>query len=184
MIETLLLMRHAKSSWSDLSLSDHARPLNARGRTAADAVGRRLVEIEKAPNVIWASDSVRTRETATRLMRVLPGAQTLHFLPDFYHASLSDVLAVMKESPETDLAGTRSLMLLGHNPGWEALHHYFRGRRRGPQDDRAPVNFPTGACAVLKRVPRADSQWWSSESWEPVDFIRPRELPDPDPLQR
>ena len=39
---TLILMRHAKSSWDDLTLSDHERPLNKRGRASASAMGKWL----------------------------------------------------------------------------------------------------------------------------------------------
>ena len=34
-MKTLLLMRHAKSSWKEENLSDHERPLKKRGRKDA-----------------------------------------------------------------------------------------------------------------------------------------------------
>ncbi len=35
----LILMRHAKSDWNDARLTDKARPLNERGRTACSRDG-------------------------------------------------------------------------------------------------------------------------------------------------
>ena len=105
-------MRHAKSSWSDGSLSDHERPLNKRGKRAAEAVGHALTARGYPPDIIWSSDATRTRETAMRLIRAIPGAQTVNYNSDFYHASLETVLSVCGKQIEPD----GKLMLLGHNP--------------------------------------------------------------------
>ncbi len=163
MLSHLLLMRHAKSSWSDGSLSDHERPLNERGKTAATNVGAALTARGYALDTIWSSDSKRTRETAMRLIRATPGAQTVNYTPDFYHAGVQDVLRVCGITPEPDGA----LMLLGHNPGWSDLHHYFTGQ---------PHDYPTGACTVLKRVPKGQSDWLDPKAWRFVDLILPRDL--------
>lgn len=162
MLSRLLFMRHAKSSWSDASLSDHQRPLNERGRRAATAVGQTLHARGLAPQIIWSSDSKRTRETAMHLIRAIPGAQQVQYFSEFYHGSPDDVMKVGQREgePETD-----ALMLLGHNPGWAELHALFTGR----YDD-----IPTGACTVLKR--KNEGSWLSPESWQLMDFILPRSL--------
>jgi len=121
MLSRLLLMRHAKSSWSDGEMSDHERPLNDRGRRSATAVGAALTARGYAPDIIWSSDAKRTRETAIRLIRAIPGPQTINYTADFYHASAETVLSVCGKTVEPD----QPLMLLGHNPGWAALHQYF-----------------------------------------------------------
>ena len=162
MLTHLLLMRHAKSSWSDGSLSDHERPLNERGRRAATAVGQTLHARGFAPSLIWSSDSQRTRETAMRLIRAIPGAQQVCYFSEFYHGFPEDVLKIGRREGEPD---TEALMLLGHNPGWAELHAHFTGR----YDD-----FPTGACTVLERHDQTD--WLSPESWRLKDFILPRAL--------
>lgn len=163
MLSRLLLMRHAKSSWSEGGLSDHERPLNERGQTSASAVGAALYARGYAPDLIWSSDSKRTRETAMRLIRAIPGPQTVNYTADFYHAGVQDVLRVCGTTPEPDGA----LMLLGHNPGWSELHHYFTGQYH---------DYPTGACTVLTRVPKGQSDWLDPKAWKFVDLILPREL--------
>lgn len=163
MLNRLLLMRHAKSSWSDGSLSDHERPLNDRGRRSATAVGHALHARGFAPDVIWSSDSKRTRETAMHLIRALPGAQRVDYSPEFYHASVEIVLRVCGKTPEPDGA----LMLLGHNPGWSDLHHYFTEQFH---------DYPTGACTVLTRIADGPRDWLNPAAWRYVDLILPREL--------
>lgn len=161
MLSRLLLMRHAKSSWDDENLSDHERPLNARGERAATAVGAALHARGLAPDIIWSSDATRTRLTALRLIRAIPGAQQVEYISGFYHASAQNVLEICEQRGEAE----KPLMLLGHNPGWSALHQQFTGRYH---------DYPTGACTILTR--KNDGNWLSPESWNFVDFILPREL--------
>lgn len=163
MLSHLLLMRHAKSSWSDGSLSDHQRPLNKRGEKAAEAVGHALTARGYAPDTIWSSDSNRTRQTAMRLIRAIPGAQTVNYDSNFYHAGIQTVLTVCGKQIEPE----GKLMLLGHNPGWAALHEYFTGQYH---------DYPTGACTVMTRNMQSDGDWLDPSSWRFVDLILPREL--------
>jgi len=167
MLSHLLLMRHAKSAWSDGSLSDHERPLNTRGDKAAIAVGQALTARGYAPDTIWSSDATRTRQTAMRLIRAIPGAQVVNYNSEFYHASAEQVLAVCGKQIEPD----GKLMLLGHNPGWAALHSYFTGQ---------PHAYPTGACTVLRRLSESagnsNRDWLNPASWQMIDLILPRDL--------
>lgn len=159
-------MRHAKSSWSDSTLSDHERPLNQRGEKSALAIGSTLYTRGYAPDIIWSSDAKRTRQTAMLLIREMPGAQTVQYNPNFYHASAEQILNICAAQTEPD----GKLMLLGHNPGWAELHAYFTNQHR---------DFPTGACTVLQRQrsnENNNANWLSPESWKLVDFLLPREL--------
>ena len=159
----LSLMRHAKSSWRDGSLTDHQRPLNDRGRKAAPKVGAALHARGYAPDIIWSSDSKRTRETAMHLIRAIPGAQEVHYNSELYHASPDDVLRVCdKEDPPQ-----ANLMLLGHNPGWSTLYSLMTGESH---------TFPTAACAVFKNQTELSQNWLRPENWKLVDLILPREL--------
>ncbi|MBL4855005.1 MAG: histidine phosphatase family protein [Robiginitomaculum sp.] len=160
-LEHLILMRHAKSSWNHEGLTDHQRPLNKRGRKAARAIGSVLQARKLVPDHIWSSDSERTRETVA------------HAFPDmditpiwkngFYHASANQILYVCGEQGEP-ASGT--LLLMGHNPGWEDLLFHFSGMSR---------RMPTGACAIFKRTD-ANADWLESESWQLVDVLYPRDF--------
>ncbi len=161
MLNYLILMRHAKSSWSDSSLSDHQRPLNTRGRAAAQRIGAVLHARGYAPDLIWSSDSVRTRQTAMLVIRHIPGVPMIDYIAPFYHASAWTVLKICETRGEPD----GSLMLLGHNPGWSELYYHFTSQSH---------DFPTAACAVLKR--HNDGHWLSPDSWRLKDFLTPKQL--------
>ena len=162
MLTHLLIMRHAKSSWNSDVPTDHERPLNDRGREAATAVGQALTVRGYAPQTIWSSDSKRTRETAMRLIRAIPGAQRVEYFSEFYHASPADAFRVARHQGEPDV---ERLMWLGHNPGWTELHALMSGHHD---------ELPTAACAVLERI--NDGDWLSPDSWRLIDFITPRAL--------
>ena len=161
-LQTLLLMRHAKSSWKFEDLSDHARPLNGRGKRAAKAVGQVLHAKSIFPQTVWSSDSSRTRETANRLIGKTADIFVEYF-DGFYHAGANNVLYLCAEKGEP-LNGP--LMLLGHNPGWEELVYLFAGSSH---------RMPTGACAVLRRTDDK-AEWLSPEAWRLQELILPRDL--------
>ena len=160
-LQYLILMRHAKSSWSDGRLSDHKRPLNGRGRRAAAAIGKVLIARKLVPDMIWSSDSARTRETVEYLD--FPRAINTEYLEGFYHASANNVLCLCSERGEPD---TGTLMLVGHNPAWEELLGHFA------KIDR---HMPTGACAILARK-RTNKDWLDPAAWRLRDYILPRQL--------
>ena len=63
-MKTLLVLRHAKSSWNDSALDDHQRPLNRRGRQDGPRMGALMREYGLVPDVVISSDAVRARLTA------------------------------------------------------------------------------------------------------------------------
>jgi phosphohistidine phosphatase len=113
-MKTLTLVRHAKSSWDDRSLSDRDRPLNERGRHDAPMMGKRIADAGIRPSLIVASPAVRAWKTARAVARALN--YPLEFLQredDLYLASLDDILDVVCAQD----AKFNSLMIVGHNPG-------------------------------------------------------------------
>lgn len=149
----LILLRHAKSSWDDPLLSDHARPLNDRGIKSARAIGAWLRAHGHAPAKILCSTAERTRQT-----RDLIGFKEVEtkYSDKLYHAGTSTLEhAITREK-------TPCLMLIGHNPGIGDLAVQLAGL--GLKDDALHV-FPTCACLVL-------------EDGAPVDFTVPRRLID------
>src|SRR5579875_859222 len=113
----LLLLRHAKSSWDEPHLSDHARPLNVRGRQAASAVAGEMRRLGLAPHLVLVSSSRRTLQTLAALEpwgdpppRVLP-------LDTLYLAPAADILDALRKVPET----ARTVLVVGHNPGLHDL---------------------------------------------------------------
>ncbi|MBA3313754.1 MAG: histidine phosphatase family protein [Planctomycetota bacterium] len=115
-MKTLLLMRHAKSSWGDETLPDHERPLNDRGRRDAPAMGRRLAESSFVPDRILCSTARRARETAELVVESLGADRPLDVREGIYHATPAEILAAIAESGDGD-----TLLVIGHNPGMGEL---------------------------------------------------------------
>lgn len=110
-MKTLLLARHAKSDWDTVGLSDHDRPLNARGRRDAPAMARRLRDEGMSLQRIVSSTAIRARGTAEAYAAAFGLAA--HEEPALYAASARAILGIAATLPD-DL---EVAMLVGHNPG-------------------------------------------------------------------
>ena len=121
-MKTLTLVRHAKSSWKDTSLTDRDRPLNKRGKRDAPEMGRRISAAGIRPSLIVSSPAVRAWTTATTIARVI--GYPLEFLQRekaLYLASVDDILdVIVAQDPKFN-----SLMLVGHNPGFTSFANYL-----------------------------------------------------------
>ena len=166
----LLLARHAKSSWGDVSLRDHDRPLNARGRRSAPLVADALNDLGLTPDAVISSTSARTRETWARMEPVFEDGATVEFLPELYVASPHMVLAAIASvSPSAE-----TLMVLGHNPSTHALAAFLSREGDPEQIQQLTRAFPTGAVAVIEL---AGERWEEAEDGgELLHFILPRHL--------
>ena len=99
----LIVMRHAKSSWSDASLDDHDRPLNKRGRRDAPRIARELDNRNWIPDRIRVSTSKRTMETL-ELMEAISRNSTIDVESSLYHSNISTLLQAVEEVEEVNVA--------------------------------------------------------------------------------
>ena len=112
----LVLTRHAKSSWDNLHLTDHDRPLSKRGRKDAMLIAKYLATYKFTFKTILCSTSIRTSETLEIFLKYIYKVEQINYLSNLYHASAE---TIRKEINTLDTDGT--YMLLGHNPGIEDL---------------------------------------------------------------
>ncbi|MGI8813727.1 MAG: SixA phosphatase family protein [Pseudonocardia sp.] len=112
----LVLLRHAKSSWSG-DVPDHQRPLGGRGRREAPLAGRWLAEHVGDIDLVVCSSAERTRQTWARVGAELPTSPEFRLDDRLYEASVPDLMRVARELPET----ARTVLFIGHNPGLEDL---------------------------------------------------------------
>ncbi len=171
-MKSLLLLRHAKSSWSDPGQSDRERPLNKRGRAAAKAIGRFMEQNTLRPCLVKCSPARRTTETLRLVVKQLSTKPVIETDEDLYVFSSGQSYLVPIHATPNDV---NSLMLVGHNPTTELLADYLTGE--GPEIDRARMSekFPTCALAVLE---------FKIDDWQSVGrrgghltrFVLPREL--------
>ncbi|MFO0728682.1 MAG: histidine phosphatase family protein [Myxococcota bacterium] len=162
-LKTLLLVRHAKSSWEEPSLGDRERPLNGRGRRDAPRMGALLRRLGQCPERILSSDAVRARATALTMAEAAGFSGSIQFLRDLYEASPAGVL---EAAARTDEPTTR-LMIVGHNPGLEALVGRFVG-----QD----LHFPTAAIAIIDLPIAAWRELGPATVARAAKVVRPKDL--------
>ena len=136
-MKKLLVLRHAKSSWKERGLSDHARPLNKRGKKAAPRMGQLLYEEDLVPDIILSSTAVRARDTADLVAEACGFEGEIAYLEDFYHAWPSDYLDGLRSLADD----IQSAMVVGHNPGMELLLDALTGESE---------RFPTAALALIQ----------------------------------
>ena len=135
----LVLTRHAKSSWDNLNLTAHDRPLNRRGREDAKLVAKYLATYEYTYKTILCSTSKRTSETLEIFLNYIHKVDQVNYLSYLYHASAE---TIRKEIMTLDTGGT--YMLLGHNPGIEVF-------LRNLNNDSS-LKAPTCSIALLSTV--------------------------------
>lgn len=161
-MKTLLILRHAKSSWKDEALSDHDRPLNKRGKRSTALIGALLEEQDLVPDLILSSTAVRARDTARRVAKVCGYEGQTQLRPDLYHAAPDIYLELAGLEGE----GHERVMVIGHNPGLEDLVNVTTGGYE---------RFPTAALAQVE----FDVDTWPeilAARGRLVNLWRPREL--------
>lgn len=146
---TLLLLRHAKSSWDDPGLADYDRPLAKRGRKAAPLIGAEIARLGLRPDLILCSSAARTRETLALVLPAL-GAPPPEIVFDdaIYMATPTVLLGLLGKLP-TGAGGPNTVMVVGHNPGLEELAELLVGGGNDAAQEQMAEKFPTGALAVF-----------------------------------
>jgi phosphohistidine phosphatase len=153
-MKTLVLVRHAKSSWGDPGLDDHERPLNDRGRRNAPEMGRRLAARDIRPDLIVSSTAVRARTTAELIADEIGfGADRVETDERLYAATPDEVLEVIRGLDDD----ASTVFIVGHNPETASLARRFSDEI---------TEMPTSAVAEF----RFDVDSWAKiGDAEPVD---------------
>jgi phosphohistidine phosphatase len=161
-VKRLLILRHAKSSWADSSMSDWERPLNERGLRDAPRAGAWLHDRSLVPDLLITSDAVRARATAEAVAKAAGYAKEIILEPSLYHAKPSDVLAVLSGIQRDD----RTVLIVGHNPGLEELVHQLTGEHH---------DLPTTALVHIAVAIDGWSEIETAGAGSIVEMWRPRD---------
>ena len=163
-MKTLVLIRHAKSSWKDDSLADRDRPLKGRGKRDAPEMGRRLAARGGPPDLIVSSPAVRALKTAKLIAEVV-GYPAKKIVEDerLYLANRAQILKVIRGIDNR----FDWVFLFGHNPGLTDLVNTLT--------EDSIDNLPT--CGVVEF--RVDSDRWTDVgpgSVQRIDFDYPKQV--------
>jgi phosphohistidine phosphatase len=151
-VRTLLLVRHAKSSWADPELADIDRPLAARGVRAAQRMASHLEASGAQPDVVLCSSARRARQTLELLRPGLGDQSDVQIDGRLYGADAAEILLCVRALD----VGVGSVMVVGHNPGLQDLALELAGEGDGNALAQLHTKFPTGALATLQL---RDSTW-------------------------
>ena len=162
----LIVVRHAKSSWSDQLASDHERALAKRGIKASARIGTWLNDRGFCPQAVLCSSARRTMDTWDLLGRHLPEPKCVDFVRALYGASHDTILNHVRFSELSPL------LVLGHNPGIAMFAAVML--RRAPNHPKF-YHFPTGATMVCE-FPAAGWQSVRLGTGACLGFVVPREL--------
>jgi phosphohistidine phosphatase len=164
-MKTLYLLRHAKSSWKDETLTDIERPLNGRGRKASQTMGGLLRKEKIIPDLVLSSSAVRARQTTDLLIEAAGLRSELRFDERIYEASAQKLLEVVKQIDKSK----KNVLLVGHNPGFEELLELLTGSvETMPTATLSKVILRASTWAAVKRKGGA-LEW----------IVRPKELSKP-----
>ena len=111
-MKKLFLIRHAKSSWEDLSLDDFNRPLNNRGNTSANLMGNLLKNQNIIPNLIYSSSALRAKKTTQIISKILETENKILYFDELYDCELETIWETIKQTKES----AETIFLVGHNP--------------------------------------------------------------------
>lgn len=138
-MKTLLIMRHAKSSWNYPELSDYDRPLNARGKRDAPRMGKHLRQEGLIPDRILTSSAKRARKTASKVAKSCSYAGKVKKLDAFYDTVPGVYFEVLQTLPDK----YQCVMVFGHNPTMEQLVNHLTGAiKRMPTAAIAHIELP------------------------------------------
>jgi phosphohistidine phosphatase len=136
-MKTLLLLRHAKSSWKHPELADHDRPLNKRGKRTAPLMGELLQDEDLIPDLILCSSAVRANTTVLLVAKACNYPGEIRQTRELYLAEPQAYIEVLSQVAEKHAC----LLVVGHNPGLETLIEALTGEA---------IAMPTAALACIE----------------------------------
>ena len=142
----LVLLRHANAPATLAGGDDHERPLDARGRQAANAIGVHLARDGYRPSLALCSSARRAVETLTCLRTQLGGPIRVQVEKELYLATGSELLTRLSRLGDS----VSSVLLVGHSPGLAKLVAVLAGGGEDPALRRVRSEFPTAAFAALR----------------------------------
>ena len=162
-MKTLLLMRHAKSSWKHHDLKDHDRPLNKRGKKDAPLMGKLIHEKELIPQIILCSSANRARLTAEGMLDDIDYKGEIRYLDSLYLAEVPAYIEEINNLPDE----MERVLVIGHNPALESLLQILCSQVE---------SLPTAALAYLSLPIQHWNELSDKTEGELVELLKPREL--------
>lgn len=169
-MKTLLLMRHAKSSWKDLFCPDHDRPLSKRGKRATKAMGRWLAEQGLNPDSVLLSSATRVVQTWDGLRPYLKNPPPVEVHKNLFMTNPDYLLAHIRNTDKS----VKTLLVINHDPTMSQLTAALAQSPLPDDCARALQKFQTAAIARFEMHGK-----WTSLSQSKlrfVQFVKPKDF--------
>lgn len=155
-MKNVFFVRHAKSSWADIDLKDHDRPLNSRGKKDAPQMAAFLIKEGIKVDGILTSSAKRAQQTA-KVFAEAYGLSKNEVIKEkkLYHAGPKTIERCVRTLPDK----WKNVLVFGHNPGYTEVANNLK-------NDDYVGNVPT--CGVIGS--KSDAKKW--EKWKMSDARR------------
>ena len=162
-MKSVLLLRHAKSSWKDPDLTDHDRPLNKRGKRDAPRMGRLLKKEHLVPDIIISSTAVRARATAKAVAKTSGYKGEIVLDKSLYAPGPDSYFCIMHDLSDE----YARVLIVGHNPGLEELVEMLTGEiHLMPTCSLAHIKFRVDKWSDIDNKTKGKM----AEIWQPRDL--------------
>ena len=146
-MKTLMLLRHAKSSWDETGLRDFDRPLASRGKRDAPRMGKALAERGPVPDLIISSPAARAKATVEAFVKAAGFNLAPQFEGSIYDAATGELMKLVRQLPDD----RSTVLLVGHNPGFEDMVARLTGSyERMPTCALACIELPVDSWQAVE----------------------------------
>jgi phosphohistidine phosphatase len=162
-MKRIYFVRHAKSSWEDISLRDFDRPLNKRGLRDAPFMANRMKALGVKADLIVSSPANRAYTTATYFAKALDiNVEQIVQQPGIYEAFPEDIMLIVNGLPQE----VDTVFVFGHNPAFTSIANRF--------SSSFIANIPT--CGIFT-VEAAVDDWraFDFQTGTMVEFLYPKQ---------
>src|SRR5210317_668097 len=141
----LYVMRHAKSSWDNLQLPDHDRPLSDRGKINAKKICEFFVKKQIKFDLVLVSSSIRTKKTLKILQKKLEKPKKIINSKSLYLANENKIALKIKKITKD----YKKVLLINHEPAVTNLVNYLVKNKENSLFKLMNYKFPTAAFAKI-----------------------------------
>ena len=146
-MKTLVIVRHAKSSW-EFDVGDKERPLKKRGITDANLVSNQFITSKFNPDLICSSPANRALSTCKIFLKNLKiDEHILEISDDLYDFGGQNVMSFVRKLNNK----VENVILFGHNHAFTAIANTF--------GDQYIDNLPTSGLVKMR---------FDIESWKDI----------------
>jgi phosphohistidine phosphatase len=167
-MKTLLIMRHAKSSWKEPDQKDEKRPLSKKGKKQAAQMGSLLKNENILPDMIISSSVNRAEQTTKLVVENSNYQGEVLYLDRLFMAEVDVIYDVLKLLPDQ----ADCVLLIGHNPGLEGLLQILTGKVESlPTAAIASLSLPINSWKEIND----DTHAKLNDLWRPKEIERSKD---------